>query len=137
MFYACFKYLCSVHALLYSSLSVSWKFLMFHSEILGPCNFLSFQNSLFRIGRQLCVTMQFWQFSTHKLYITMCGKLSELDCNASLVSNHGEKVMKWRKTMGQICPIVFLAFQTFSLGLEKNETSKCGSEIFPLMVTYI
>ena len=33
--------------------------------------------------------------------------------------------------------IVFLAFQTFSPGLEKNEISKCGSEIFPHTVTYI
>ena len=64
----------------------------------------------------------------------MCGKLI---CNAWMVSNCGEKVMKWRKTMGQICPIVFLAFQTFSPGLEKNKTSMCGSESFPRMVTYI
>ena len=39
--------------------------------------------------------------------------------------------------MGQICPIDFLAFQTFSLALEKNETSKCGIESFPRMVTNI
>jgi hypothetical protein len=67
----------------------------------------------------------------------MCGKLPELHCNALLVSNRGEKVMKQRKTMGKICPIVFLAFQTFSPGLEKNKTSKCGFKSFPHMVTYI
>ena len=66
----------------------------------------------------------------------MRGKLSELHCKATLVSNRGEKVMKWRKTVGQICPIVFLAFHTFSPGLENNERSKCDSESFPLMVTY-
>ena len=43
----------------------------------------------------------------------MCGKLSELHCKASLISNHGKKIMKWRKTVGQIYPILFLAFQTF------------------------
>ena len=32
---------------------------------------------------------------------------------------------------------VFLAFQTFSPGLEKNEATKCGSENFPRTVTYI
>ena len=58
----------------------------------------------------------------------MCRKLSELHCKPTLLSNCGEKVMKWRKTVGWICPIVFLAFQSFSPGLENNETSKCGSE---------
>ena len=65
---------------------------------------------------------------------TMCGKLSELHCKATLVSNRGEKVMKWRKTLG---PIVFLAIQTFSPGMENKEPSKCGSESFPRMMTYI
>ena len=37
----------------------------------------------------------------------------------------------------KICPIVFLAFQTFSPELENKETSKYGSESFPYMVTYI
>ena len=67
----------------------------------------------------------------------MCGKLSELHCQATLVFNRGEKVMKWRKTVGQICPIVFLAFETFSPGLENNKTSKWCSENFPCRMTYI
>ena len=66
----------------------------------------------------------------------MSEKLSEIHCNALLVSNRGGKVMKWRKTVGQICPIVFLAFQTFSPGMENNKISKCDSESFPCMVTY-
>ena len=45
--------------------------------------------------------------------------------------------MEKKKNLGQICPIVFLAFQTFSLGLENNETSKCGVESFPRIVAYI
>ena len=45
--------------------------------------------------------------------------------------------MEKKKTGGQICPIVFLAFQTFSPGLENNKTSKRGSESFPCMMTYI
>ena len=81
--------------------------------------------------------MLFWQFSTHKIYATVRGKLSELHYNALLVSNRGEKVMKRRKTMGQICPIVFRAFWTFSPRLENNKSSKCGSENFPRMLTYI
>ena len=63
--------------------------------------------------------------------IKMCGKLS------MLVSIRGEKVMKWRKTVGQICPIVVVAFKTFSPGLENNKTSECGSKSFPRMMTYI
>ena len=67
----------------------------------------------------------------------MCGKMSELHFKASSVSNCKEKVIKWRKTVGQICPIVFLAFLTFSLGLENNKTSWCGFDNFPHMVMYI
>ena len=40
-------------------------------------------------------------------------------------------------TMGQMCPIVFLDLLTFSPGLENKKTAKCGSESFPLTVTYI
>ena len=81
--------------------------------------------------------MYFWQFSTHKIYINMCEKLSELHCKATLASNRMEKVTKWRKNVGQICTIVFLAFQIFSPELEKNKTSKCYSESFPCIMTYI
>ena len=35
-------------------------------------------------------------FHTQNIHF-ICGKLSELHFNASLVSNRGEKVMKWRK----------------------------------------
>ena len=49
----------------------------------------------------------------------------------------GRRSSNVEKTMGQICPIVFLDFVTFSLGLENNKTSKCGSESFPRTVTYI
>ena len=110
---------------------------MLHSHILGAWKCLTLWNSVPAIGRQLFKEMLFWQFSTHKIYATVRGKLSELHYNALLVSNRGEKVMKRRKTMGQICPIVFRAFQTFSPRLENNESSKCGSENFPRMVTYI
>ena len=61
----------------------------------------------------------------------MCEKRSDLKYNAPLVSNHGEKAIKLRKTVGQILPIVFLAFQTFSPELENKETSKYGSKSFP------
>ena len=66
----------------------------------------------------------------------MHGKLSELHSNALLVSNCGEKVIRWRKTVGKIRPSVFLAFQTFFSGLENKETSKFGSESFLPIVTY-
>ena len=41
------------------------------------------------------------------------------------------------KTVGKICPIVFLVFQTLSTGLENNKTSKYCSESFSRMMTYI
>ena len=65
------------------------------------------------------------------------GKLSELHYDVLLFSNRREKVGKTRKTRGQICPIVFLLFMTFSLPLETNNTLQCSSESFTSMVTYI
>ena len=41
-------------------------------------------------------------------------------------------IRKWK-----LCDKVFLAFQTFSPGLEKNKATKGGSENFPCTVTYI
>ena len=67
----------------------------------------------------------------------MCGKLSEIHCNALLVSNCKENVMRWKKIVGQIRFILFLAYQTFSPGLENKETSKCVSESFTHIMTYI
>ena len=40
-----------------------------------------------------------------------------LQCIKLVVFNRGEMFLKWRKTVGQNCPFVFLAFQTFSPGL--------------------
>ena len=88
-----------------------------------------------RLGNNYALKCSFDNF-THTMYTTMHGKRSELHCNTSLVSNCGEKVMKWRKTVEQIRPIVFLAFQTFSPGLGSTETSKCDSESFTRTVTY-
>ena len=90
-----------------------------------------------RLGDNYASKFSSGNFPHTIIYITMCGKLSELNCNAVSASNCGEKVIKWRKIVGQICPIVFLVFQTFSPGLENKEISKCLSERFPCMVTYI
>ena len=67
----------------------------------------------------------------------MRGKLSELHCNVLLVFNLCQKVMKSRKTVGQICPIVFLTFFKLSPLDWRTKKSKYGSESFPRMVTYI
>ena len=77
---------------------------MFHSEILSPYSFLTFWNGLPRIGRQLCIKMWFWYFSTHKIYVTVRGKFSEQHFVASFFSNPREKVWKARKTLSHIFP---------------------------------
>ena len=77
---------------------------MFHSEILSPWSFLTLWNGLPGIWRQLCVKMWFWQFSTHKIYVTVCGKLSELHFDAWFFSNPGDKVWKVRKTLSHSFP---------------------------------
>ena len=106
---------------------------MFHYEILSPWSFLTFWNGLPGIWRQLCIKMWFWHFSTHKICVTVRGKFSKPHFVALFFSNPGEKVWKARKTLS----VVFLAFQTFSPGLVKNEETKCGSENFSRTVTYI
>ena len=67
----------------------------------------------------------------------MRGKLSEPHFDVWLFSNPGEKVQKARKAMGQICPIIFLLFMTFSPQLETNDKLRCSSDSFPRMVTCI
>ena len=77
---------------------------MFHSEILSPWSFFTFWNGLPGIGRQKCVKMWFWQFSTHKIYVSVRGKLSEPHFDALFFSNPREKVWKAKKTMSHSFP---------------------------------
>ena len=101
---------------------------MLHSQVLVPCNFLTVTPPLGDNYASKCSSDKFPQTKYTSPCVEHC---PELHCNALLVSNFAEKVMKWRKTVGQIGPIVFLAFHAFSPVLENNETSKCGSESFP------
>ena len=98
-------------------------FLMFHSEILSPWSFLTFWNGLPGIGRQLCIKMWFWHFSTHKIYVTVHGKFSEPHFVALFFSNPGEKVWKARKTlshMGQSFPY----FSNLLPGIGEKQSNK-------------
>ena len=74
----------------------------------------------------------------HTKYVTPCVENCQnyiaMHCRSPI---SGRRSWNGEKTVGQICPIVFLAFQTFSPGLENNKTSKCDSKSFPRMVTYI
>ena len=90
-----------------------------------------------RLGDNYASKCSFWQFSSHKIYVTMRGKLSEPHFDVWLFSNPGEKVQKARKGMGHLCPIFFLLFITFSPWLETNDTLQCSSDSFPWMVTVI
>ena len=70
----------------------------------------------------------------HTKYMSRCMKNSQkhtlMLCFSPIPGRRFEKLVKlWDK--------VFLAFQTFSPGLEKNEATKCASENFPRTVTYI
>ena len=89
------------------------------------------------IERQLCVKMWLWQFFKHKIYVTICEKLSESHFDVSLFSNPGDSVWKARKTMGQICTTLFLHLMTLSPRLENNNALQCSSDSLPCMVIYI
>ena len=121
------------------NVTVFWRGMIRYVVLCDP-GYIKFSHILEQFPRDWETTMHrnvVLTISTHKIYVTMRGKLSELRYNVSLVSNRGQKVMKRRKIMGQICPIAFLAFLTFFTGLENNQTSKFGFDNFPRMVTYI
>ena len=107
---------------------------MFHSQILGPWSFVKFYNSLPANCVSNCC---FDNFSTHKIYVAMHGKISELHFDVLLFSNPGEKVWKLRTTMGHVCPTVFLHFMTFSPRLETNDALQYSSDSFSRRVKYI
>ena len=68
----------------------------------------------------------------------MCGKLSDLHFNVSLISNFKEKgPEKYKKNYRTNLSLVILLFKTFSPRLENNDTSTCSYDSFPRMVTYM
>ena len=70
---------------------------MLYSQILEPLIVYTFYDGFPATRRQLCIVMQIQQFSIHKMYITMQGKLSELHCSVSLFSSRMDKVQKLGK----------------------------------------
>ena len=74
--------------------------------------------------------MLFWQFSNLTTYIRNVEKWTEEHFNVSLFSNPGEKVMKSRKTTGQICPQLSTRIRHFSPELENYDTLKYWSDNF-------
>ena len=93
---------------------------MFHSEILSQWSFLTFWNGLPGIGRQLCIKMWFWHFSTHNIYVMVRGKFSETNFVASFFSNPGEKVWKARKTLSHSFP----CFSNLLPGIGEKRSNK-------------
>ena len=81
--------------------------------------------------------MWLWQFFKHKIYVNICEKLSESHFDVLLFSNPGDSVWKAKKTMGQICPTLFLHLMTLSPRLENKNVFQCSSDSLPCMVIYI
>ena len=73
----------------------------------------------------------------HTKYVSLCVEKSQNHTLMFHFSPIWGEGLKSKENYGTDFPIVFLAFQTFSSGLDKNKTSMCGSESFPRMVTYI
>ena len=72
-----------------------------------------FHFSLFKVDSQ---NSKFsLEYLTHKIYVTVCGKFSELHFDTFFSPIRGRRFEKQEK----LCHIVFLAFQTFSPGLDK------------------
>ena len=112
-------------------------------EIIG-CSLRSWAHEIFShyrtVSRNLettvCQNVALIVFQTQNTW-HHAGKISEPHFDVLLFSNPREKVWKARKTMGPICPTVFLHFMTFSPRLEANVVLQCSSDSFPHMVIYI
>ena len=81
--------------------------------------------------------MLFWQLSNIIIYVKIVGKIPDQHLSVWLFSNPGDKVQILVKRTGQICPVVFLLFWTFSPGFENTHIFKCWSGIFPTILTYM
>ena len=73
----------------------------------------------------------------HTKYMSPCVENSQYHILMFCVSPIPGSRFKKEEKYGKYFPIVFLVFQTFSPGLEKNETSICCSESFPRTLMYI
>ena len=81
--------------------------------------------------------MLFLQFSNITIYIRVHGKMPQQHFKLLLFSNPGYNFLVLVESRGQICPVVSHLFKTLSLGLEKNNTLKCWSSIFPETLIYM
>ena len=86
---------------------------------------------------KLYIGMKFQQFSRNTTHVSINGKLSELHFKISLFSNQGDKVLKNRKAMGKISPVLSTRIRTLSLGLENNNWLKWSSDTIPTMLTCV
>jgi hypothetical protein len=67
-------------------------------------------------------------FFPHTKYMSQCVENSQ---NHTLLLRFSPIPGRRFEKQGKLWDKVFLAFQTFSPGLEKKEATKCGSENFP------
>ena len=81
--------------------------------------------------------MLFQQLSNLTPYVKVVGKILDQHFNVSMLSNPGKKVLILVESNGQICPVVFLLFRTFPLGLENTDALKCWSDSFRTTLTYV
>ena len=81
--------------------------------------------------------MLFQKNSYLTTYVKVVRKVLDQHFNKLLFSNPGEKFLILVESRGQICPVFFLLFRTFSHGLENNDTEKVWSDNFPTTLTYM
>ena len=84
----------------------------------------------------MCVLLKFvfW----HNKFVTVY-VLVQFECTFECmdISNPGDIVQKWWRTMGQICPVLSTIIFTWSPWLENYHTLKCSYSILPTTLTYM
>ena len=108
-----------------------------HSQILTTPNFNMNWKLVPWIGEKQYIGLLFQQFSNITTYVSCVAKLSKLLFTESLFSNPGDKVLKSRKIMGQICPVLSTRIRTLSPGLENNDSVKSSFDNFATQLTYL
>ena len=71
------------------------------------------------------------------MYIRVYVKMPNQYFKALLFSNPGDKALILFESKGEICPNVLYLFRTWSPGLEKIDTLKCGSGILQYTPNYM
>ena len=82
------------------------RMLMLHSQILATWNSSTNHDIVPWIGDELHIGAEFQEFSRKDKYFRVPGKLPKTNSKVLMFPNPGDKVLRFVKTRGEICPVL-------------------------------